>query len=526
MGADPVPSSLGRHAAIGVLWNVAQKWGIRAGSLLTLALLTRQLEPADFGIVAAALVFIPFLTLLADVGFQSYVVQAERADQRMLSTALWFGLVSGLVLMGATVAAAPLVESLLGLPRFAHVLQGLAPAILLSALMGAPAALLKRRLAFKAIAVRQISAAVGSQVVAVALVLAGAGVWALVGQYVANTFFACVAVWIAARWVPSRQFSPRLAWRMTRFGVKVVLSDITGVLRISLETMIIVTIVGVTGLGYWSIAMRLVNVATDLTASTVVSVSSPVFARIKMQPSRLTDAYLRAQATLYAISGSVMMVLAVVTPLLLPVVFGAQWQPSVFLGQVYAVASIFVIGATLDRGFFLGIGRPGVWLVYVVAVEALTLLATFLAAPYGMRAVVVAFLAVAVFATLVRLAMVAHILGVRRSRPAGAMFLVLVAAGAAAVPSLGLVWSLTDRLPVPLVIVLAMAAPAVVFPLTLRYVRPEVLREVWSLAPERLRRHRPRLVSWLVDAGVGADQVTEPVPVEVAAPPGGQGVRA
>jgi O-antigen/teichoic acid export membrane protein len=497
---DPdLPTSLTRHTAGAALWTFAQKWGIRVFTVFTLALLTRELGPDAFGVVAAALVFLPILNLLVDLGFSTYVVQADRVDQRMLSTAFWFSTASGLGLAAVTVALAPLIGRMLGVPDFAGVLRGLAPVIACSGLMAVPAALLRRRLEFRAVAVRQLAAAVSSQIVAVILALAGAGVWALVAQYVTNIAVACVAVWIAARWRPSFEFSTELVRTMAGFGIRVVGSDVVGVVRGWLENIILISVVGVAGLGYWSIATRLVLVVTDLSSSTLVSVSSAVFARIRNDQPRLTSGYRRTVAVVYAVVGSILAFLAAVSPIMVPLFFGDKWGPSIVLAQLYALASIFVVGANVDRGLFLGSGRPGMWLWYVVAIDALTLAGTALSARHGMSAVAATFLGVAIFGAGVRLFLVGRLLEASVRQLGGQVVGLVAISMLTAAPAWGVTVLLRGQLPDFLLLCVAGLIEVVVVVLVLRMLSPAVLQDILTLAPESLRR---KAQVWLRRLGV------------------------
>lgn len=488
---------MAKHSASGVLWSVGLKWAARLGSLVTLAVLTRHLGPEDFGVVAAAAAYVPLLALLAEVGFSAYLVQATTADQRRLSTATWCNLALGVGIAAVTFAVAPLVEDLLGLPGFAPMLQVLSVAVVFSALTGTPAALLRRRLAFRAYAARNLFAAIGSQVLAVTLVLSGAGVWALVSQYVAYSAIACVSVWVAARWRPSLTFSVADARRMVAFGGRVIGGDLVGVLRGWLETMILVSVVGTAGLGYWTIATRLVQVASDLTASTVVFVSSSVFARIKTQQLRVAGGYLRAQSVILSLAGSVMVFLSVASPLLVPLVYGAGWEQSAQLAQVLAIGHVFVLGAMLDRGMFLGTGRPGTWFLCVVGIDLATVAGTALAAPHGLRAVALTFLGVAVGTAVLRAAVVSRAISVPLPVLARRLAGPLAVAFAASLPA----WASMEVLPAgtPALVSLCVGGACMVVGcvLLLRLLAGDVLREAWSLAPARVRRRAPRLARWL-----------------------------
>ncbi|MGW5360173.1 lipopolysaccharide biosynthesis protein [Actinopolymorpha pittospori] len=490
----PLPASLSKHAASGVLWTIAQKCGVRVTGLVTLVILARQVGVADFGVVAAAAIYVQSLNVIADLGFASYIVQAERVDRRMLSTAVWFSGFVGVALAGLTVIAAPFLGHALGVQHFGPVLQGLAPAIVFTALAGTPMALLRRRLAFRSLAVPQVVSALSAQAIALALALTGAGVWALVAQYVMSAAVTCLGVWVVARWRPSLQFSPSVARTMASYGVRVIGSDLVGVLRGWIENVIILSVVGVAGVGYWNIAMRLISLVTDTAASTMVSVSSTVFAQIKNERQRVASAYLRACGVTLTAIAPLLTLLAAVSPVVIPLLYGAKWEHSIVLSQVYALAMVFVVHATLSRGLFLGIGRPGIWLVYGIAVDALNLVGTALAAPYGMTAVAIAYLGVVMLAAVTRVLLVARVLGLSVRVQAFQMASQLAVAVGAAAPVWVLVHWLDGRIPAIVLLVVAGLAMATTVLVLFRFADPMALREIWAPMPRGIRRLVPAWV--------------------------------
>jgi O-antigen/teichoic acid export membrane protein len=401
---------LGAQAASGVLWTTAQKWLLRLSGLATLAILTRLITPQEFGVVAAAMTVLPFLYLIADLGFSTYLVQAERVDQRMLSTGLWFSLTASAVLVGVMYVTAPLIASVLSVPEVIPVLRVLSLSVLASALSVVPLTVLKRRMAFRLLAVQGAIAGVVAQGVAVVMAFSGAGVWTLVAQQLVSQGVALALAWRAARWRPSLQFSIGVFKSMATFGVRVSSVEIVAVARSWAETAIIVSTLGVVALGYLSIAQRLVQTVQDLGASAILPVSVVVFSRIRESRERLVSAYLRATAMAYTLVSPLLAVVAVGAPVLGPLLFGDQWSASVPVAQALAIAAILTLGAMLDHGLFYGLGRPGIWLVYAVAIDAITVAATAVVAKQGLVAVAVAFIGVAFVATAVRWFLVGKVL--------------------------------------------------------------------------------------------------------------------
>jgi len=485
-------SGLAGRAAAGVMWTTAQKWGARALGLVALAVLTRLLTPADFGLVAIGLAIVPFLYLLADLGFAAYLVQADDPSPRTISTAFWYSAGSGALLASGLWAAGPAAEALLGLRGAGEVISGFAPAAIAVALGSVPLALLRRRLAFGRLAAQGLAAGMAGQVVAIALAFAGAGAGALVAQTVVQQALTTLLALVSARWLPSLVFDRTEFRTMARFGLNVIGVEFIAIARAWAENAIVALALGVTGLGYLSIAQRLVQTAQDLGATSIVPVSTVVFAQIRAGRDRLADAYRRAQGMISLVVIPVMALIVVAAPDLTALVFGPQWGASADPARAYAVAGVLTLGATLDHGLFLGLGRSGTWLLYGLAVDLLTVIVTWALAPRGLVAVGVGFIGVALIATLVRWPLVSRQIGIPWPQLAAPFARGLIV-GSVAVGAGLLTVALSENLAPLGRVALAGAAVCAASALAARALLPGALAEALGLADRGLRAARRRV---------------------------------
>jgi O-antigen/teichoic acid export membrane protein len=392
---------LGSQVASGMLWTTAQKWVTRLAGLGTLAILTRLISPDEFGVVAAAMATIPFVYLMSDA-FSTFLVQSERVDQELLDTSFWFSLAASLMLMGTAMLAAPFVSALTGISELTPVLRLLSFSLLLSGLAAVPTAILRRRMAFRSLAMRDTAAAVIAQFVAVGLALSDFGAWALVWQQLVMQGVAMLLAWKAARWIPGFRFSPGLARSMGAFGSRVSAADVLQAAKEWAEVAIVASALGPTALGYLSVARRFVWVVTELTTSALRPISVVAFSRIRESPDRLQSGYLRALSLSYTVVGPLLTMVVVTAPMLVPLLFGDQWETSVPLTQILAAAAILALGATLDQGLLFGMGQPGLWLRYVVVAHVLAVGVAAVAVQGGLILVAWGLLAVALVATVGR----------------------------------------------------------------------------------------------------------------------------
>lgn len=487
---------LGRRAVSGVLWLTAQKWAVRASGFATLILLAHEIPPRDFGVVAAAMSVIPVVYLLSDLGFSTYLLQAEQVDRESLSTAFWASVLAAAALSLLLVAVAPLLAAAFGITELTQVLRALVLSVAPTVLAGVPLALLRRAMAFRTVAIQALVAAMLAQVVAVVVALMGGGVWALVSQVVVAQWVIAVLAWRRARWVPSLRLSPRLFGQMASFGIKVSGVDLVATSRILVENWIITVALGPAALGLLNIAQRLVQVAQELIAASLVPVSTVVFAKIRESTDRLRATYVKALGVAYAMVSPVMVLLAVTAPVLVPVLFGTPWERSVPPAQALAVAGIITIGAMLDHGLFYGLGRPGAWLGYAVVVDAVTLATTAVAVRWGLVGVAVGFVLVAVLATVARWWLVGLGVGLRARTVAGPFGTVLIPAAVSMAVGLVAVHALADVAAPVAPLVVGGLVVVIVYLGVLRLVAPRIIRDALGVlpVPDRLAHRACRVL--------------------------------
>ena len=171
-----------RTLAYALKWAVVMNSGRRVMSTVFTFLLAALLGPHDFGVVAVALVFVAFVRMLLEQGFMTAIIQREDLDDAHLDSAFWLNLAWCLVLAVGCAFVAGWWADVNDMPQLGPVIQVLSLMIVIDGLQIVQQAVMERQLDFKRLAIRtNISVLLGGAV-GIPLALAGAGVWALVGQ--------------------------------------------------------------------------------------------------------------------------------------------------------------------------------------------------------------------------------------------------------------------------------------------------------------------------------------------------------
>jgi O-antigen/teichoic acid export membrane protein len=359
--------SMKRTAVVSALWAAGESWSLRGVSLVVFLILARLVDPASFGLVALAAVYVTTVQALSDQGLATALIQREHLEEAHKDSAFWANLAVGAILALTTLAIAEPAAAFYKEPRLASILRWYALWPLLGSLSVVQQALLRRALRFRELALRQLAGAIAGGIAGIAMAYAGMGVWALVAQQLVNQAVALVVLWSITDWRPRLSFSYQHFRHLFAFGFNVLAANVVRAIGFQADRLVLGYFLGTTELGYYSVAQRLLAIVTDFVAGSAERIVVPLFARIQGDRDRVNRGLMTAQRVLTLGTMPAFIGLAATAPVLMPVVLGPQWQASVLATQILAFASL---GYCLS--FFFGhvltaLGRPGLRLGIVIA---------------------------------------------------------------------------------------------------------------------------------------------------------------
>lgn len=345
--------NLRQKAAQGVFWSVIQKWGRAGISVVTFIILSRLLDPEAFGLVALATVFTTFVEIFLDQGFSAAIVQRAELEPDHLDTAFWINILTGLFMTVGGMAASGLIAGFFDEPRLAPVLRLLSITFLISALSSTQVAILQRKLAFKRLAVRSLTATTVGGIVGLGMAFTGFGVWSLVGQDIASGLAGVVVLWRSSDWRPGLNVSAKHYKEMFTFGVSVVGNNALNILLRRSDDLLIGYFLGPKLLGFYTIGYQLLLVIIRLVTEVTNTVAFPAFSRLQREPERMRRAFYSVTQYTSLLAFPIFIGLAALAPELVPAFFGEKWAPSIPVMQILAMIgilqSVFFFNASVIR---------------------------------------------------------------------------------------------------------------------------------------------------------------------------------
>jgi O-antigen/teichoic acid export membrane protein len=324
------------------------------GSLLIIAAFV---SPSAFGSVAIGMVVVQVAWLLVGSGTRGSFVLAPHVTAAQVRYAVVVNVGTGLAVgVAAALLAGPLAP-LLASGADVGVLRVLFASIGLYGLSVVPLALLQRELRFKRHALVNAVSAATSSVVAVAAVLVGAGVWALVlRQVLFQTLLACLG-WLAARSIlPSSGAGGHAFARRPPHASGFFVLALLAFASLNVDNVVVGRNAGAARLGLYALAFTIAFAPATQFAWQIGKVLFPVAARTA-ETATVAGRALKAVMLTALVLFPWVPPAAVLAPVLLPRLLGPQWQAAV--GPLQLLLAVGVVQAVLAvlREFLLGTGH-------------------------------------------------------------------------------------------------------------------------------------------------------------------------
>ncbi|HEX7119993.1 MAG TPA: lipopolysaccharide biosynthesis protein [Longimicrobiales bacterium] len=383
---SPAPAaSLRTRVLRGAAWNFVAT-AVRGGAGFAVKLiLARLLLPEHFGLVGMATVFTGFVTTLNELGLGAALIQRkdERLDPIHYDVAFWTTLASGAAtFVVMTFVAAPFAARFYGEPLLEPLTVVLSIPLLLQPFALLYRIQLMRELDFRTIASVEAIAVTASGSIAVAVALAGGGVWSIACQSIVSTAVSIPLLRRARPWTPRACFSWTALREIAGFGVYVAGNNVFTFLAGNIDYLLIGKMLGSGALGAYSLAFVLVESLRNRLIRVLDGVMYPAYSRMQDEPAHLKRYYLTSIRFSAAAVFPLMTTLIVFAGPFVDHVVGPKWAATEAPLRILAVsAMVYCVGGT-SASVLRGIGRPDLhFRIYV----AKTLLITIPALVVGIR---------------------------------------------------------------------------------------------------------------------------------------------
>ena len=345
MSASPdAPRSLRRAFAHGTAWVFAGRWAVRALGFVSTALLARLLAPADFGVIALAMLVVAFVEVFGLLGVESALVRHPAPTREHWDTAWTLRLLQNLGTAAVMAAAAPLAATYFHEARIAPVIWALAGGIAVAGFGNIGVLEYNRGLRFDREFRLRVTGKVLQLAVTIGVALWLRSYWALAIGTVSGYVFGVVLSYVMHPYRP--RWSLARARELLGFSVRMVALSVGYFAESRIDEILLGRLGTNRALGLYSLASELGQLPVSEIAAPLNRSLMPALARLQHDRSGMDWAYLRVIGALALVSVPAGVGTALVAGPMVRVVLGEQWLDAIPLLQWLALFGIF-------RGLYL-----------------------------------------------------------------------------------------------------------------------------------------------------------------------------
>lgn len=389
--AEAAIKPLGQRVMSGTAWSAIARLVIQFSNLAAATIVARRVPPSAYGIVGMAVLVTGLVWLFRDLGITSAVIQKRDLSPQLLSSLFWVSLGLGIGTTSVCFLIAPVVAAFFHEPLVTPVLRVLSISFLISSVASIHNALMTRDMRFRQLAFIEITSAMASLALVIALAILRYGVWALASGVIVTALVSTAMLVSWCRWRPLLHLSWRELRSVMNFGLNLSAFNVFNYFARNADNTIIGRYLGSAPLGYYQLAYNIMLFPIFGIAGLAARVLFPAFSEIQNDHERFRRVYIRACCSIAFITFPLMAGAAVLAGPLIRVFYGPQWGPVVPVLMILAPVGLIQSVVNLVGQIYTAKGRTGLMFKIGAITSCVFVLSFVIGLPWGIRGVATAY---------------------------------------------------------------------------------------------------------------------------------------
>ena len=327
--------SIQKKIFVGSVWAIAMRWAIRLLGMLSVIVLARLLHPADFGIMAMAMLLIGALSTFAELGVALMVIREADISRVDLDTAWTLRILQGLILAVLVALLAGAAADYFREPRVTVVVYLGALGLFISGFENIGVTLIRRELDFSTDFRYQIILKVLGVVIVIALALWLRSYWALALSQPVNALASVATSYVIHPYRP--RFCLKRWRRFVSFSANIGISNLARFVTNKADVFIVGSIGTPGQMGVYNVAADLSSMPSRELTTSVGRALLPALAKLKHASQDFLAAFLQVMGSVAVLCIPIGVGLWSVADDVVHVILGANWQGTEQLMRILAV---------------------------------------------------------------------------------------------------------------------------------------------------------------------------------------------
>lgn len=378
-----------RDITSNMVWHLAEKWGCQFVSFLVTIIISRQLDPSVYGVVAITTTFISVFSVFIDGGLGNALIQKKDADEVDFSTVFYANSILCLVVYLLLFLCAPLIARFYNLPELVDLIRVLGIIILVSGLKNIQQTYVAKNMIFKKFFFSSLTGTIISGIVGIYLAIKGYGSWALVYASLTDVIVDTVFMWFSIKWRPKKIFSFDRLKELFGFGSKVLVATFIDRVYNKMYHLSIGKYCPSSDLAYYEKGYSITSKIADNTNTVISSVLFPAMSNSQDEKEKVKDiAKNTLKVNTYVITPLLAGLMAICYPLV-KVVLTDKWLPAVIFIRIFCLINILIPFDTINVNVTKSMGKSDILLKQEVIIKIICVVILAVSLRYGALAVVI-----------------------------------------------------------------------------------------------------------------------------------------
>jgi len=374
MSLKPV-SEIDAKIAKGAVWMIAFKFLDRGIGLISTLILARMLVPADFGLVAMAMILNAALGLLVSFSFDVQLIQNPKAGREHFDTAWTFNVIfysiCGLALAGLAIPASHYYNE----ARLEDIMYVLALSFAIQGFSNIGTVKFQREMRFDKEFRFLLSKRLATLVVTIPLALIMRSYWALVLGQLAGSILSVGQSYVVSTYRPRLSLAAR--GEMFHASKWLIVNNVIQFVNNRAAQFILAHYTSPASMGVHAIATEIATLPTTELVAPINRAAFPGYAKAANDLDLLRDSFLKVISSIALLSIPAGVGIFSVADLLVPAALGWQWLAAIPLIQILAIHGVIKAVQTNITYIYLALNRPRL-ITIVWAVQAVFMVAVLI----------------------------------------------------------------------------------------------------------------------------------------------------
>lgn len=366
-------------AASGVKWTTLSSVVSSLVKLTQVAILTRYLTKADFGIIAIAILFISFTRIFLDMGLSTAIMHKQKISKNEYSSLFWLNVFTGIFLTIVLMLSAPLIATYYQEEILIPVIQLLSLNVFFSSIGRQSKTIRHKQMNFKFMSIVDNTAAILALVLVIVLAMNDYGVYALVYStmfeiIVSNTMYLLHGIYIDKNISAHFKFAETKSY--LKIGVYQLGSAVLDYFAREIDVFLISTAFGKETLGAYSLCKRIVQMLYAVISPVLLKVATPILATLQESKEGMSKAFVQMLNIVSLINFPIFTLVALLSPVILKIVYGDSYVEYSFILSLLAGVYAVTAAAGSVSSVQIALGRTDIglyWTIYRIISNAVVL---------------------------------------------------------------------------------------------------------------------------------------------------------